>query len=78
MKIKELKMANPHYTITELCITFELSSSTYYDQISEKPHTDENKKIIKSIKEIAIETKSTYGRRRMQKQLEKQELTIGI
>lgn len=77
MKIKELKMANPHYTITELCITFELSSSTYYDQISEKPHTDKNKRIIKSIKEIAIDTKSSYGRRRMQKQLEKQEITIG-
>jgi len=78
MKIQELKMANPEYTISELCIVFVLSSSTYYDQVSEKSYTDKNKKIIESIKEIAIETKSTYGRRRMQKQLENQEITIGI
>lgn len=78
MKIKELKMANPHYTIKELCKILELSSSTYYDQISVKPYSDKNEKIIKAIQEIAIETKSSYGRRRMQKQLENQEITIGI
>jgi len=78
MKIQELKMANPDYTITELCIVFVLSSSTYYDQISEKSYTDENEQIIESIKEIANVTKSTYGRRRMQKQLENQKITIGV
>lgn len=77
MKIKELKMANPNYTITELCKIFELSSSTYYDQISAKLYTDKNKQIIETIQQIAIETKFSYGRRRMQKQLEKQEITIG-
>ena len=71
MKIQELKVANSDYTITELCAVFELSSSTYYDQISEKSYTKEKEKIIESIKQIAIDTNSTYGRRRMQKQLEK-------
>lgn len=78
MKIQELKMANPQYTTTELCALFELSTSTYYDQISEKTYTDKNNIIIDSIKEIAEDTKSSYGRRRMQKQLENQQINIGI
>lgn len=78
MKIQELKVANLHYTITELCTVFELSSSTYYDQIAKKPYTQKNEEAIKAIKQIAKDTKLSYGRRRIQKQLESQQITIGI
>jgi len=78
MKIKELKMANLDYTIKEMCDVFELNQSTYFDHIKEKPLTGEKKKIISILKQTAIETQYTYGKRRMQKQLKLEGINIGI
>ena len=58
-------MANHNYSITELCKVFDLSISTYYDRIIEKPIAMEKEKIITIIKKTAIETKYSYGKRRM-------------
>ena len=78
MKIKELKVANPDYTIKEMCDIFEFNQSTYFDHIKEKPLAGEKKKIISILKQTAIETKNTYGKRRMQQQLKLEGVTIGI
>ena len=78
MKIKELKMANSDYTITELCEVFELNQSTYFDQIKEKKFAEEKKKILSILKQTAQVSKNTYGRRRMQQQLKLEGITIGI
>ena len=78
MKIKELKMADRNYSIKELCEVFDLNPSTYYDQVTDKPIAEEKKNIISILKQTAIETQHTYGKRRMQKQLHKQGITIGI
>jgi len=78
MKIKELKMANSKYTIKEMCDVFELNQSTYYDQVKEKPFAEEKKKIISILKQTAIETNHSYGKRRMRKQLILEGINIGI
>jgi len=78
MKIKELKMANSDYTIKEMCDVFELNQSTYFDHIKQKPLAGEKKKIISILKQTAIETKYTYGKRRMQQQLKLVGINIGI
>lgn len=71
-------MANKDYKIKELCENFGLNQSTYYDQINENPMPKENKKIVTILKQTAIETKHTYGKRRMQKELNNQGIKIGI
>jgi transposase InsO family protein len=71
-------MANQDYTIKELCAIFKLSHSTYYDNIKDKPISETIKNALNIIKQTAIETRYTYGRRRMQKQLELQGVTSGI
>ena len=78
MKIKELKMANYNYTVKEMCNAFDLNQSTYFDQIKEKTLAEEKKKIISILKQTAVETKHTYGKRRMQQQLKLEGITIGI
>jgi transposase InsO family protein len=71
-------MANPKYTITELCDVFDLNQSTYYDQSKEKPLAGEKNKIISILKQTAIETKHSYGKRRMQQQLKLEGINIGL
>jgi len=71
-------MAKNDYTIKELCEVFDINQSTYYDQINDKPIAEEKKKILSLFKQTAIETQYTYGKRRMQKQLHKQGIIIGI
>jgi transposase InsO family protein len=71
-------MAKNDYTIKELCEVFDINQSTYYDQINDKPIAEEKKKILSLLKQTAIETQYTYGKRRMQKQLHKQGIIIGI
>ncbi len=78
MKIKELKMANSDYTINEMCDVFELNQSTYFDHVKQKPLAGEKKKIISILKKTAIDTKYTYGKRRMQQQLKLEGINIGI
>jgi putative transposase len=75
--IQELKMANNHYKVKELCETFEINLSTYYDQIKEKPIAQEKEKILTIIKNTAIETQHTYGKRRMKQQLKLAGINIG-
>ena len=76
--IKQIKVANNNYTIKELCETFELNQSTYYDQIKVKPIAEEKEKMLRLIKNTAIETQYTYGRRRMNEQLKLAGIDIGI
>ena len=78
MKIKELKMANSGYTIKEMCEVFKLNQSTYFDQIKDKELAGEKKKIISILKKTAIQTKYSYGKRRMQQQLKLEGIQIGI
>ena len=70
-------MANNHFTVKELCNTFEINQSSYYDQIKEKPIAQEKEKILTIIKNTAIETRHTYGRRRMKQQLKLAGINIG-
>ena len=71
-------MANYNYTVKEMCNAFDLNQSTYFDQIKEKTLAEEKKKIISILKQTAVETKHTYGKRRMQQQLKLEGITIGI
>jgi transposase InsO family protein len=76
--INELKVASNQYTIKELCETFEVNQSTYYDRVKEKPIAKEKEKILRLIKSTAIQTRHTYGRRRMKQQLKLEGIDIGI
>ncbi len=71
-------MANTHFTVKELCAVFEIKPSTYYDQIKDKPLSEEKAKIIKILKRTAIDSNHSYGKRRMKKQLELEGVTIGM
>ena len=71
-------MANNDYTTKELCDVFEINQSTYFDRAKEKPLAVENNKIVTIIKQTATETQHTYGKRRMQKELNNQGINIGI
>ena len=71
-------MAHPDYTIKELCMVFNISRSTYFEQIKDKPIAEEKKKIISIIKQTAKETKNSYGKRRMKKRLNNHGIDIGI
>ena len=71
-------MAHSRFTTKELCGVFELTLSTFYDQVKEKPVSWEENNILTIIKQTAIDTKNTYGKRRMKKQLKLEGVTIGI
>jgi len=59
--IKQIKKANPHFKIIELCDALSMPVSSYYYQIKEKPLDAEKERIIVAIKAITEETQSTYG-----------------
>jgi len=73
-----MKKAHPNYSVHELCSLFQLSESTYYAQIRPKPVKAEKAMIITAIKDIAVETGSTYGRRRMKVALAMKGFTLGM
>ena len=75
--IQEIKMAHPKYQIKELCGVFKVSVSTYYDQVKEKPISVEKQQMLNIIKQTAVETHHSYGKRRMNKQLKDEGFTIG-
>jgi len=75
---KNTKTNNKPYKIKELCKIFGLPRSSYYYQQADKTIDDNTNKIITSIKQIAIDTKHTYGKRRMKIMLNKQGFNIGI
>ncbi len=73
-----MKKANPDYSVHELCSLFQLSESTYYAQQRPKPIQTEETMMITTIKSIAAETRSTYGRRRMKVALAMKGFKLGI
>ncbi|WP_281347591.1 hypothetical protein [Marinicella rhabdoformis] len=40
-----------------------MATSTYYDQIKEKPISEEKQKMLKIVKQTAIETNHSYGKK---------------
>lgn len=72
-----MKRAFPGCQTKELCRLFSVPLSTHYYQIN-KQVGDEELKIIKQIKSIAIETKHTYGKRRMQIELMNRGIQMGL
>lgn len=71
-------MANKTYSITELCILFNVKLSTYYYHQQGNSIRPEVIKMIAAIKSIAVETGDTYGKRRMNKALQLQGFQLGI
>ena len=57
------------YNVQELCDLFDHARSSYYYQSRNKPMDSDTKAIIKSMRQISLETGYTYGRRRLQRQL---------
>lgn len=76
--IQKIKMAHPEYTVSELCRVFELSLSSYYYQIKDKPMSQEKQEIVKLLKQTAQDTHNSYGKRRMQEELQNEGHCIGI
>lgn len=76
--ITKMSKANKNYNIKELCKLFNISRSSYYYQTRNKVIDDYTTKIINAIKNIAIESKHTYGKRRTQIMLNKTGFNIGI
>ncbi len=72
--MKEMKKAQLGYTTTELCRLFEVSSSRYYYH-PRPPNSDD---IASSIQSIAEVTGNTYGKRRMQVELNALDHNIGL
>ena len=75
--IKKIKMAHPKYQTKELCEVFSVPTSTYYDQVKEKPISAKKQQMLRIIKQTAIETNHSYGKRRMKKQLNNEGFNIG-
>jgi len=73
-----MKKATPDYSVHELCSLFQLSESTYYAQQRPKPIQTEETMMIATIKSIAAETSSTYGRRPMKVALAMKGFKLGI
>ena len=65
------------YNVQELCDLFDHARSSYYYQSKDKSMTDSTKSIIKSMKQISIETGYTYGRRRLKLQLNADGFRVG-
>ena len=76
--ITKLGEACQQYNIQELCDLFDHARSSYYYQSRDKPMDSDTKAIIKSMKQISLETGYTYGRRRLQRQLNSEGHQIGI
>ena len=75
--IVKLSKACQQYNVQELCDLFDHARSSYYYQSKDKPITNSTKSIIKSMKQISIETGHTYGRRRLKLQLNADGFRVG-
>ncbi len=73
-----MNKACQQYNTKELCELFNHVRSSYYYQAQDKSMNDGTKVIIKSMKQISLETGYTYGRRRLQRQLNSEGHQIGI
>ena len=76
--ITKLDKACQQYNVQELCDLFDHARSSYYYQSRDKPMDSDTKAIIKSMRQISLETGYTYGRRRLQRQLNSEGYQIGI
>ena len=75
--ITKLSKACQQYNTKELCDLFDHARSSYYYQSKDKPMTDSTKSIIKSMKQISIETGYAYGHRRLKLQLNADGYRVG-
>jgi len=75
--VTQVKKANPDYTLTELCFLFQLKQSTYYYQQSPRTMDNQTVQLRVNIKAIFAESGSTYGKRRIQKELQAMGFSIG-
>ncbi|MEZ5497572.1 MAG: hypothetical protein R3F25_12250 [Gammaproteobacteria bacterium] len=48
-------MAHPKYQTKELCEVFSVPTSTYYDQVKEKPISAKKQQMLRIIKQTAID-----------------------
>lgn len=71
-----MKKAEPEYTITELCRLFNISMSSYYYH----PITAslDDIKLMTLIKSISVDSGNTYGKRRINVELNEQGNVIGL
>ena len=76
--ISKLSKACQQYNTKELCDLFNHARNSYYYQSKDKTVNESTKAIIKSMKQISLETDYTYGRRRLQRQLVSEGHQIGI
>ena len=74
----QVKKANPDYTLTELCSLFGLKQSTYYYQQTPRPMDNQAIQLLVNIKAIFAKSDSTYGKRRIRKELQTTGFSIGI
>ncbi|WGM08335.1 IS3 family transposase [Arsenophonus nasoniae] len=65
--VKQLKIMYPNFTVTELCPSFEVSSSSFYYET--KIPTVENERLCGEIKRIFYTSGQIYGKRRIQVEL---------
>lgn len=75
--ITKMNKACQQHNTKGLCDLFNHARSSYYYQSKDKPIDSETKSIIKSMKQISIETGYTYGRRRLKRQLNTNGYKIG-
>lgn len=75
--IVDVKKANPEYKTKELCALFKLSISTHYYHLNQEVSESEQF-MLNEIKEIAIEHRHAYGKRRMKEELNNKGLSIGV
>jgi transposase InsO family protein len=73
-----MKKAYKQCSIKDFCKLFRISRSSYYYQIQANKNSDETQKLLKEIKQIAIDTGHTYGKRRIKKALDLKGYQIGI
>ncbi len=71
-------MANKNYSITELCTAYGVPKNTFYRKTNTRKINRKSSEIISLLKKISIETKHSYGKRRMQKELQLYGIKIGI
>lgn len=75
--IAKLSEAYQQYNVQELCDLFDHARSSYYYQRKDKPIDSDTKAIIKSMKQISLETGCTYGHRRLKLQLNSDGYRVG-
>jgi putative transposase len=68
-----IKRHSSEFSVKKMCQTFEVTRSAYYDwlKLPASKHKEKDKELIDHIKKIFDESDSTYGHRRIKKELKK-------